>query len=258
MALENPPLLIVSDMDRIRIHTNWTNTVQEVHEFTIEDLIDGQVREKLKRAFTDPEDFRPSKTRQALTEEAAREFAGIAQRLRDRGHEPHKVAHFVNQLVFCMFAEDVGLLPDLCRSDPASFAEHAGTLFGAMATQGGKAGFTRIDWFNGGPFRDDAALPVTREDVEELYRAAQRDWSQIDPSILAMLFERGLDPAKRSQLGAHYTDREKIMMIVKPVIIDPLEAEWAEAKGKIEALTRRITSEKLIKIATILNDENSQ
>lgn len=244
VALENPPLLIVSDMDRIRIHTNWTNTVQEVHEFTLEDLVDGQVREKLKRAFTDPDDFKPSKTRQALTEETAREFAGIAQRLRDRGHEAHLVAHFVNQLVFCMFAEDVGLLPDnlftkmldLCRSDPESFAEHAGTLFGAMAKQGGKVGFTRIDWFNGGLFQDDAALPVTREDVEDLFRAAQRDWSQIDPSILGTLFERGLDPAKRSQLGAHYTDREKIMMIVQPVIIDPLEAEWGDALAKMTAL----------------------
>ena len=27
IALENPPLLIVSDMDRIRVHTNFTNTV---------------------------------------------------------------------------------------------------------------------------------------------------------------------------------------------------------------------------------------
>jgi type II restriction/modification system DNA methylase subunit YeeA len=257
VALENPPLLIVSDMDRIRIHTNWTNTVQEVHEFTLDDLLDGQVRERLKRAFTDPEDFKPTKTRQALTEETAREFAGIAQRLRDRGHEPHKVAHFVNQLVFCMFAEDVGLLPDnlftkmldLCRSDSASFAEHAGTLFGAMAKQGGKVGFTRIDWFNGGLFQDDAALPVTREDVEELYQAAQRDWSQIDPSILGTLFERGLDPAKRSQLGAHYTDREKIMMIVQPVIIDPLEAEWAEALARMTALVEsapKRTAERLL------------
>ncbi len=257
VALENPPLLIVSDMDRIRIHTNWTNTVQEVHEYTLEDLVDGQVRERLKRAFTDPDDFKPSKTRQALTEETAREFAGIAQRLRDRGHEPHKVAHFVNQLVFCMFAEDVGLLPDnlftkmldLCRSDPASFAEHAGTLFGAMAKQGGKVGFTRIDWFNGGLFQDDAALPVTREDVEELYQAAQRDWSQIDPSILGTLFERGLDPAKRSQLGAHYTDREKIMMIVQPVIIDPLEAEWAAALARMTALVEsapKRTAERLL------------
>lgn len=244
IALENPPLLIVSDMDRIRIHTNWTNTVQEVHDFVLEDLIDGDKREKLKRAFTDPEHFKPTKTRQALTEETAREFAGIAQRLRDRGHEAHQVAHFVNQLVFCMFAEDVGLLPDnlftkmidLCRTDAKSFAEHAGTLFAAMAKQGGKVGFTRIDWFNGGLFQDDFALPVTRDDVDDLFKAAQRDWSQIDPSILGTLFERGLDPAKRSQLGAHYTDREKIMMIVKPVIIDPLEAEWAEALAKITAL----------------------
>ncbi|MGV3510588.1 MAG: class I SAM-dependent DNA methyltransferase [Novosphingobium sp.] len=247
VALENPPLLIVSDMDRIRIHTNWTNTVQEVHEFRLDDLLDGQVRERLKRAFTDPEDFRPSKTRQALTEETAREFAGIAQRLRERGHEGHKVAHFVNQLVFCMFAEDVGLLPDnlftkmldLCRTDPASFAENAATLFGAMAQPNGKVGFTRIDWFNGGLFADDAVLPVSRDDVEDLYRAALRDWSQIDPSILGTLFERGLDPAKRSQLGAHYTDREKIMMIVKPVIIDPLEAEWAEALARMTALIEK-------------------
>lgn len=257
VALENPPLLIVSDMYRIRIHTNWTNTVQEVHEFSLEDLLDGQVRERLKRAFTDPEEFKPSKTRQALTEETAREFAGIAQRLRDRGHEAHRVAHFVNQLVFCMFAEDVGLLPDnlftrmldLCRSDPASFAEHCGTLFGAMASPNGKVGFTRIDWFNGGLFQDDHALPVTRQDVEELYSAAQRDWSQIDPSILGTLFERGLDPAKRSQLGAHYTDREKIMMIVQPVIIDPLEAEWAEALAKMAALVEsapKRTAERLL------------
>ncbi len=257
IALENPPLLIVSDMDRIRIHTNWTNTVQEVHEFSLEDLRDGQVRERLKRAFTDPDDFKPSKTRQALTEETAREFAGIAQRLRDRGHEGHKVAHFVNQLVFCMFAEDVGLLPDnlftkmldLCRADPASFAENCSTLFKAMAEPNGKVGFTRIDWFNGGLFVDDAVLPVSRDDVEDLHRAALRDWSQIDPSILGTLFERGLDPAKRSQLGAHYTDREKIMMIVKPVIIDPLEAEWAEALAKMTALidsAPRRTAERLL------------
>ncbi|MCL6252063.1 hypothetical protein M3P36_13535 [Altererythrobacter sp. KTW20L] len=257
VALDSPPLLIVSDMDRIVIHTNWTNTVHEVHEYTLEDLLDGNVREQLKRAFTDPEHFKPSKTRAALTEETAREFAGIAQRLRDRGHEAHRVAHFVNLLVFCMFAEDTGLLPDnlftrmldLCRTDPDSFAEHAGTLFGAMAQQGGKVGFQRIDWFNGGLFADDHALPVSRQDVEDLHRAAQRDWSQIDPSILGTLFERGLDPAKRSQLGAHYTDREKIMMIVQPVIIDPLEAEWAEALGKMTALVDampRRTAERLL------------
>lgn len=257
VALENPPLLIVSDMDRIRIHTNWTNTVQEVHEFTLDDLVDGQVRDRLKQAFIDPEAFRPAKTRQALTEETAREFAAIAQRLRDRGHEAHQVAHFVNQLVFCMFAEDVGLLPDdlftkmleVSRRDPAGFADNASTLFGAMAHKNGKVGFTAIDWFNGGLFTDDHVLPVSTDDIDDLLKAARRDWSQIDPSILGTLFERGLDPAKRSQLGAHYTDRGKIMMIIQPVIIDPLEAEWARELAKITALVDkapRRTAEKLL------------
>lgn len=112
VALENPPLLIVSDMARIVIRTNWTNSVQEKHEFVLDDLVDAAVRDRLRAAFLDPEVFRPKKSRQELTEETAAEFAGLAQRLRDRGHEPHDVAHFVNRLVFCMFAEDVGLLPD--------------------------------------------------------------------------------------------------------------------------------------------------
>ncbi|BAK66034.1 hypothetical protein SLG_13590 [Sphingobium sp. SYK-6] len=257
VALENPPLLIVSDMSRIVIRTNWTNSVQERHEFALEDLVDGTVRERLKAVFLDPESFKPEKSRQELTEETAREFAGIAQRLRDRGHEPHEVAHFVNQLVFCMFAEDAALLPDflftkmleVSRRAPAEFTENCRTLFGAMAHKGGKVGFTSIDWFNGGLFADDHVLPVDEDDIEQLLRAAARDWSQIDPSILGTLFERGLDPAKRSQLGAHYTDRDKIMMIVKPVIIDPLEAEWAEAKAKITALIDKApkrTAERLL------------
>jgi N-6 DNA Methylase len=257
VALENPPLLIVSDMDRIIIRTNWTNSVQEKHEILLDDLLDGDIRARLKFAFTDPEELKPRKTRQELTEETAGEFAGLAQRLRDRGHDAHHVAHFVNQLVFCMFAEDVDLLPNhmftkmlqVCRFQWDNFTLHAGTLFRAMADKGGMVGFDRVEWFNGGLFDGTEPLPLTEDDVEQLANAAKRDWSQIDPSILGTLFERGLDPAKRSQLGAHYTDREKIMMIVKPVIIDPLEAEWAEALAKMTALIEsapKRTKEKLL------------
>ncbi len=34
-ALENPPLLVVCDLDRFRIHTNFTNTAKRVYEFTL-------------------------------------------------------------------------------------------------------------------------------------------------------------------------------------------------------------------------------
>ncbi len=66
--------------------------------------------------------------------------------------------------------------------------------------------------------------------------AADKNWSEINPSIMGTLFERGLDPGKRSQLGAHYTDAEKIMMIVRPVIIEPLLREWEAARETIAGL----------------------
>ena len=94
-------------------------------------------------------------------------------------------------------------------------------------------------WFNGGLFDDDTALPLDRQGIETALKAAALDWSEIDPSILGTLFERGLDPDKRSQLGAHYTDREKIMRIVEPVIVRPLLAEWETAKANIAAMVER-------------------
>jgi len=93
-------------------------------------------------------------------------------------------------------------------------------------------------------------IPLEKADIEDLLTAAKLFWDEIDPSILGTLFERGLDPDKRSQLGAHYTDREKIMMIVHPVIIEPLEQEWASAKDRITALIENApvqTKEKLLR-----------
>ena len=240
LALENPPLLIVSDMVRFRIRTNWTNCVSVTHEFTLDDLADGAVRDQLKWAMSEPERLRPGETRQTVTERAAATFADLAQGLRDGGHDPEMVAHFVNRMVFCMFAEDVGLLPDdmftrmltHARRSPDRFADYASRLFGAMAT-GGDIDFQAVAWFNGGLFDDDTSLPLDREGIETALRAAKLDWSEIDPSILGTLFERGLDPEKRSQLGAHYTDRDKIMRIVDPVIVRPLLAEWEIEKAGI-------------------------
>ena len=240
LALENPPLLIVSDMARFRIYTNWTNSVSAVHEFGLEELAEAAVRDRLKWAMSDPERLRPGESRQALTERAATAFAALAQSLRARGHDPQEVAHFVNRLVFCMFAEDVGLLPDemfirllrLARQKPEEFAEMASELFGQMAT-GGRVGYEAVAWFNGGLFDSDAALPLERDEIETTLEAAGLDWSEIDPSILGTLFERGLDPAKRSQLGAHYTDRDKIMQIIEPVVIRPWLRDWEKARAEI-------------------------
>ena len=160
LALQNPPLLIVSDMARIRIHTNWTNSVSKVHEIALEDLADPEVRQRLKWAMSEPDRLRPEETRAMLTENAAARFVELAQSLRDQGHEPQDVARFVNRLVFCMFAEDIGLLKkglftqtlEYTHRRPSEFGDAVGELFRKMR-DGGRFGSDAVAWFNGGLVR---------------------------------------------------------------------------------------------------------
>ena len=238
-------------MVRFRIRTNWTNSVSRTYDFGLDDLADAATRDRLKCAFSDPERLRPGETRQALTERAAASFATVAQALRERSHDPHRVAHFINRLVFCMFADDVGLLPhhmftrmlEQARRAPHRFTDLAATLFRGMA-KGGLVGIEPVDWFNGGLFDDDEALPLEKPDIDAVLAASNLDWSDIDPSILGTLFERGLDPGKRAQLGAHYTDRDKIMRLVDPVVVRPLLAEWEAEKAAIAAELERAEAAK--------------
>lgn len=249
IALENPPLLVVSDMETIIIHTNWTNTVQEIHTIAIEDLEQPEALQQLKWLFSEPERFKPGVTREMITEKAASTFASIAQRLREAGHDGHRVAHFVNKLIFAMFAEDIGILPDKLftrlvesvQARPERMTEKLIQLFGAMKS-GGDFGVDEVPWFNGGLYDDDDALPLDNESVKQLLKCAHLDWSDIEPAIFGTLFERGLDPSKRSQLGAHYTDRSSIMRIVGPVVIEPLEREWESIKTEILALQAKGTA----------------
>jgi type II restriction/modification system DNA methylase subunit YeeA len=247
IALENPPLLVVSDMDSILIHTNFTNTVQEVHVIPIDQLDATDNVRKLKWLFTEPERLRPGITTAAITEEAAAKFASLADVLRGRGIDPQRVAHFLNRLMFCLFAEDAGLLPprlvirllEAGVKHPDQANEMLRSLFAAM-TKGGLFGAELIEWFNGGLFDSDDIVALEPDEIRGILSVARLDWSAIEPSVFGTLFERGLDPAKRSQLGAHYTDPQSIMRIVQPVVVDPLAAEWTATKVEIERALEKV------------------
>lgn len=242
-ALENPPILVVSDMDRILVHTNFTNTPAQVHELLLSDLGTARGFEVLRAVFHDPEKLRPGVTSQAITAEAAERIGQIALKLRERGEEPQAVARFLDRLVFCMFAEDIGLLQDQLfsklvtksREDPVRFGRLVSDLFKAMA-DGGDFGMDEIRHFNGALFTDHTVLDLARNEIAALHDAARLDWSSVDPSIFGTLFERGLDPDKRSQLGAHYTSREDIEKLVEPVVMKPLRYYWNVIKEEIEAI----------------------
>ena len=78
------------------------------------------------------------------------------------------------------------------------------------------------------PVRPGAVLELTDDEIESVY--PPRSWigRAVDPSIFGTLFERGMDPGKRAQIGAHYTSREDIETLVEPVVMWPLRREWDE------------------------------
>lgn len=254
LALDNPPLLIVSDRIHIHIHTHFTGTPSETHTIGLEHVGTPENQQKLRWIFTNPDKFKPQRTTAGLTLEAASIFGDLARTLQDRGHDPKQVAHFLNKVLFCLFAEDAAapgqdpLLPDEIFSsilanglkDTARFERQLGSLFKAMSHKDGEFGVLLIDWFNGGLFDDDVIIPLQRDDIRKLVNVAKLDWSQIEPSIFGTLFERGLNPKKRSQLGAHYTDPQSIMRIVNPVIVEPLLVEWVIEKNRIATLMKTV------------------
>lgn len=243
--LENPPLNVACDTNAFKIVTAWTNTPSSTVDLSLDDLADPEKFAILHAVFHDPEKLRGHMTRETLTKKAADNFSGLAMRLQSRGHSPEAVAHFVMQLVFCFFAEDVKLLPEgffrkaikeLAQPRRAQYAKAMlDDMFAAMA-HGGRVGNEFLAHFNGGLFDRQQALPLDEGDMNLLVAAGGMGWDEIDPSIFGTLFERFLDPAKRAQIGAHYTDTKKVLQIVDPVVMRPLEAEWAEIKAKIETL----------------------
>ena len=242
-ALENPPLLVLCDLDRIIVHTNFTGTVSATHEIPLQALGEPRHIEILRAVFHNPEALRPGRTSTAVTQDAAKRFGDLAESMRKRGHDSAAVAHFLDRIVFCLFAEDTGLLPDMVftriveksHGEPGRFGKLLAQLFETMAT-GGDFGLESIRHFNGNLFDDQSALDMTADEIKHVAAAADLDWSAVDPSIFGTLFERGLDPTKRSQLGAHFTGMADIELLVDAVILSVLRREWTESRTIIENL----------------------
>jgi len=126
------------------------------------------------------------------------------------------------------------------RNHPPAFSAQLADLFARMSSPGGGFfGVERIEWFNGSLFDGAEVIPLEKAEIEVIRTVARLDWAEIEPAIFGTLFERGLDPDRRTQLGAHYTDRESIVRLVEPVLMAPLRREFEQMQTELEALLAR-------------------
>ncbi len=252
--LNNPPLLVVTDINHWEIHTNFPNTQKRVYAFQHRQIAsDANARAWLDAMFRDPMRLHPGRNTEQVTQEAAQAFQLIAENMREWATEPQRIAFFLTKLVFCLFAEDIGLLPSAAdspdgiftfiikqsRRKPDTFKRYVQNLFVAM-NSGGDFLFREIPYFNGTLFNVVTVEDLSLEAIDALADAAALNWESIEPSIFGTLFERSLDPKKRSQLGSHYTSRDDILLIIEPVLMQPLRYEWDTVKLKAEPIRERL------------------
>ncbi len=248
MYLKTPPLLVVSAFNVIRIRTNFPGMESVQREIRVADLAEPETVAAVQRIFTDPDWFNTGRSRDDVTRETAALFQAVSNDMAGSGYgaDPSKIrelAQYLNQIIFCLYAEDAGLLPDGAftglvvnqRREPERFRRGAQTLFAEM-NHGGLFGPQTIEHFNGELFAHVPDVTLNTAALERLAEAAAKNWSNIEPSIFGTLFERALGlTEERAPLGAHYTGEADIRRVVQPVILDDLERRWQRAKAEADA-----------------------
>ncbi|WP_354416026.1 class I SAM-dependent DNA methyltransferase [Mesorhizobium shonense] len=248
-----PPFLLVVDVGHvIEVYADFSGQGKNYAHFPdrqsfrigMDDLRDGKVQARLRAIWTDPHSLDPAKVSAEITRDIAERLAKIAKRLEGK-HDAKDVAEFLMRCLFTMFAEDVKLIPEKgfqkllgqMKDTPEHFVSALESLWAVM-DGGGYAPHLNatLKKFNGSLFKKRTALPLARDDINELWIAAGKDWSDVEPAIFGTLLERALDPRERSKLGAHYTPRGYVERLVVPTIVEPLRADWELVQGRVKEL----------------------
>ncbi|HEX8452079.1 MAG TPA: DNA methyltransferase [Longimicrobium sp.] len=246
-----PPYLLVLDVGRTLLAWDrWAGTYGGFALARRFDLATLWQRpddiEHLRAIWEKPASLDPRGRAAAVTREVAARLAELSALLEARGFEQERVARFLMRCVFTMFAEDVELLPEKpfqtavqqYGDNPEEFAEVMAELWKSM-DEGRRFGMRKLLRFNGHFFHDAEVLPLTRDDLAVLLRAAKADWREVEPTIFGTLLTRALDAEERHRLGAEYTPREYVERVVRQTVDVPVRERWGATLAEAMRLRER-------------------
>jgi SAM-dependent methyltransferase len=172
----------------------------------------------------------------------------------DRRHDMNQL---MTRLIFCLFAEDVGIFPD--NQFSRLIFTHAGdkgegtrevliSAFTAMNTPRDRRdalpAWTReFEYVNGGLFAGLVDAPVfDAPSARYLRDVSAEDWKGINPDIFGSMIQSVANAELRSELGMHYTSVPNIMKVLGPLFLDELDAEidkgWDRERALRQVLDR--------------------
>jgi hypothetical protein len=245
LAPGRPRYVVLCNFDEFWVYDFDQQLDEPMDKLTLDDLPNRWG--PLAFLFPIPESPKFKIDRIKATRDAADRLAECFRKLATRpnvGRE--KAQRFILQMLIALFSEDIGLLPKYfvtellkeCTDPPKSF-DLLGDLFRAMATPGGVKGgrFKDVPYFNGGIFANPAPVELYDDELNQLRRAVEYDWSQISPEIFGTIFQHSMDEHQRHAYGGHYTAPADIMKIVGPTIVEPWRNLIEDARS-IERLTQ--------------------
>lgn len=172
----------------------------------------------------------------------------------------HTLNHFITQVIFCLFAEDTGIIADniftdtirtYCEIDSEQAQPVITAIFTAMAHPEGAEERSSLPGYaqkfphvNGGLFGGSPQVPrFLRGSVRYLMDAGALDWKEINPDIFGSMIQAIVHQDQRGELGMHYTSVSNIMKLLKPLFLNDLQeqvqANWNSKKG-LQAILQRL------------------
>lgn len=200
-GLGNPPVLVVSDMRSFEIHTTFDYASARTIRFSLKDLRENPTHyRRILREALEPSGsgrdhpLHPDRDQRYITETAAAKFGELADALQtDNPDNSAVVARFLNRIVFCFFAESIGIFRDdrgetyrpltialgFLLKDQTRSKKQLAELFRALSRQEiTDWGPLPAPWVNGGLFDEsapDETISLTERMVEILDEVSRLD-----------------------------------------------------------------------------------
>lgn len=277
-----PPFLIIVDLSGwIELWADFSRSGagylhfpnRESFRIAFSDLRDPKVRQRLAAVWTDPKSLDPASKAAVATTEIAVLLGRLVRTLRakaargadgtvdpvHRAAWDERVAIFIMQCLFAMFADSVGLIENRafsrCLKENRGNARNLHRVLRQVFRDMNTGGYShdmrcKVRWFNGGLYAKDAVIALTEGELDVLCEAAERDWSLVDPAIFGSLMETALSSDERSRLGAHFTPKATVEIVVQTTVIDVLRKEWeavAVTAGNLSQAGKTSKAQDLVK-----------
>ncbi len=256
LAPHRPRYVLLCNFDEFWVYDFETQMDSPVDRLHIREL----PRRYGPLAFLSPTPEKPvfGNDHEEVTRDAADRLATCFNKLVTRGVDRALAQRFILQSLVALFSEDIGLLEqylftrllDECDERRKSY-DLLGQLFVEMNTPGKTPGgrLKGVDYFNGGLFAEPARIELYPDEIAQLRKAAEANWSNVRPEIFGTLFEHSVDQAERRAYGAHFTHPVDIMKIVGPTIVEP----WRELIENARSMKRLLELRKRLTEFTVLD-----